>query len=88
MAWGIDMPVVMKLNHCLEEALTNIIFYAYKDRGKHPVMITFERIDQSSVSILLEDEGRAFNPLEEAEEPDLDAAAEERRIGGLGVFFN
>ena len=35
----------------------------------------------------MEDDGIAFDPFTSAPEPDLDASVEERRIGGLGVYF-
>ncbi len=85
--WGLELPVLMNLNLCLEEALTNIIFYAFEEEGKYPVRITFKYEKDKNVSILLEDEGKAFNPLEEVKAPDLDADVEERKVGGLGVFF-
>ena len=36
---------------------------------------------------VLEDDGLEFDPFRSAPEPDLDASVEERRIGGLGVYF-
>lgn len=85
--WGLDIPVLMNLNLCLEEALTNVIFYAFDEEGKYPVIITFERSNEDGISILLEDNGKPFNPLEEVKEPDVNADVDERKIGGLGVFF-
>ena len=32
------------------------------------------------------DNGKQYNPLE-AEEPDITASAEDRKIGGLGIFL-
>lgn len=85
--WELPMPIVMNLNLCMEEALTNIIFYAHEEKGKHSIQITLEHNTGISVSVLLEDGGKAFNPLEETKEPDVEAAAADREIGGLGVFF-
>ncbi len=85
--WELPIPILMNLNLCLEEALTNVIFYAFEEEGKYPIAITFTLSEKENVSIILEDKGKAFNPLEEVREPDLDAKVEDRRIGGLGVFF-
>lgn len=84
--WGLPMPIVMNLNLCLEEALTNVIFYAYQDSGKHSINISIQYVDDK-VNLLIKDEGKPFNPLEEAKEPDTEANVEDRQIGGLGVFF-
>ena len=40
-----------------------------------------------ALTVVLEDDGIAFNPFSEAAMPDLEASVEERRIGGLGVYF-
>jgi len=39
-----------------------------------------------SVEMILQDEGKPFNPLM-APEPDVNAAAQKRKIGGLGIHF-
>ena len=44
------------------------------------------REDPLSMSITFLDAGRKFNPLEN-EEPDTALSAEERDIGGLGIFL-
>ncbi len=84
--WKLEMSILMNLNLCLEEALTNIIFYAYEEKDKYPIIITFEHSNERSVSIILEDKGKAFNPLR-VKNPDLNADVKNRKIGSLGVFF-
>ena len=37
--------------------------------------------------MLIADDGRPFDPLTEAPEPDLESAIEDRPIGGLGVHL-
>ena len=41
--------------------------------------------DRLSIEVI--DEGKPFNPLEEAEQPDLDASLKERKVGGLGLHL-
>ena len=84
--WELPMPVVMNLNLCIEEALTNVIFYAFDEKEEQKIKLNFRK-DNGAVSILMEDKGKAFNPLEETKTPDVEAKAEDREIGGLGVFF-
>ena len=40
-----------------------------------------------SLVTVVEDDGIAFDPFTSAPAPDLDASVDERRIGGLGVYF-
>ena len=64
----------------------NIARYAYSpDIGNATVKIEVEN-DPLSVIITFIDNGKPFNPLEQAE-PDVTASAEERKIGGLGIFL-
>ena len=82
---GWDPALVFHVNLAVEELATNIISYAY-DEGLHEFEIVFDS-EPESLTIHLWDDGRPFDPLTEAPEPDLDATLDERRIGGLGVYF-
>ena len=69
----------------LDEVVTNIISYAYADDTEHRVMVRVALV-RDVVSVRVEDDGRAFNPLD-APPPDLRLGADERPIGGLGVHI-
>lgn len=84
--WEVDMAIAMNLSLCLEEALTNVIYYAYPEGVSGDIQITFA-LKEGSVSVGIEDEGIAFNPLTDSKAPDLEASVEDRQIGGLGVYF-
>ena len=76
----------MNLNISLDELITNIVSYGYQDCEEHEIRVTVS--DRGgSLMVVLEEDGIAFNPFTSAPEPDLDASIEERRIGGLGVYF-
>ena len=77
--------VIWRIQLALEELLRNIISHAYPDRGEHQVEIAFAR-DDTHVTTTISDDGIPFNPLN-APPPDLDAALEERSIGGLGIHL-
>ncbi len=67
----------------VEEAVTNLISYAYPDHAPGPVQLNF--IPQKSLlTIELIDQGVAFNPLDKqaAEKPD---SIFDAQIGGLGI---
>lgn len=77
---------VMNLNISLDELITNIVSYGYRDSEEHEIHVTLT-VRNGSLVTVLEDDGTAFDPFTSAPEPDLDASVEERRIGGLGVYF-
>lgn len=78
--------IVHCFNLCLDEILTNIISYGYDDGPEHAAHLTMT-LDDDVVTAEIRDEGRPFNPLEEAPIPDLEAKLEDRDIGGLGIHF-
>ncbi len=82
--WAPDLEFKIKL--ILDEWCTNVINYAHGDGLVHDMTITIES-DDEAVMIEVCDDGRAFDPMSDAPEPDTDASLEERRIGGLGIYF-
>ncbi len=83
--WGISMPVTMSLNLVLEEAFTNVVQYAYSDNNEHEIELVIEKKD-NELEIILIDDGKHYDPTEQ-KEPDINLAAEDRPIGGLGIFL-
>ena len=68
----------------LDEAVTNVVMYAYP-KTKGNVRITLERInDRVLVEII--DSGAPFNPLKHPV-PDVSVSIEKRMIGGLGIHL-
>lgn len=69
----------------VEEIFSNIAHYAYNpDIGE--VVIRVSSDDMLTLSVELEDVGAKFNPLENTD-PDITLSAEDREIGGLGIFM-
>ena len=64
-----------------DEIFSNIVYYS----GAKTAEILF-RNDEDKVTLMFLDDGIPYNPVE-AEEPDITAGAEERSIGGLGLFM-
>ena len=79
--WSADL--VFKVNLVLDELATNIVKYGGKVSEIEVSLSSAEEV----VTVEITDDGRSFDPLTEAPEPDLDSSLNERRIGGLGVFF-
>ena len=81
--WSSDISYRVDL--VMDEMVVNIMDYGYDD-SDHEIDITFTS-DDDAVTIDIIDEGRAFDPLNDAPDPDLTSPLEERRVGGLGVYL-
>lgn len=82
-----EMPMKLQsqLAIAVEEIFVNIAHYAYSKNGGGDTTITV--IDSGdNVSVTFEDSGVPYNPLA-AEDPDITKNADEREIGGLGIFM-
>lgn len=75
-----------RLNLVLDELVTNSVCYALPGRAE-PELRLHLFVDQGTVVAQLDDNGEAYNPFEEAPEPDTSLGIAERPIGGLGIFF-
>lgn len=73
------------LEICVEEIFVNIAHYAYEREGCGKAYITAQT-EPNRISVCLRDKGMPYNPLEK-EDPDTSLSAEERPIGGLGIFM-
>lgn len=73
--------VANKVSIAVDEIYSNIINYS----GAELTTISYE-IKDGRLYITFTDDGIPYNPLE-AEEPDITLSAEERKIGGLGIFM-
>ena len=81
-----SMKAQMQIDVAVDEIFTNISSYAYTPGvGEATVEIT-KRDSESQVELTFIDSGVPYNPLEKAD-PDVTLSAEERQIGGLGIFM-
>lgn len=70
----------------VEEIYVNIAHYAYEGRpGEATVQMEITQ-NPGRCRVVFKDRGIPYNPLEK-EDPDLQLSAEEREIGGLGIFM-
>ena len=79
----LDLKLQNQLNIVIEELFVNVASYAYKNGGEVELKVEAKN---GEISITFIDSGLKFNPLE-MDDPNIDAKAEERRIGGLGIFM-
>lgn len=82
---AVSPAIANKFNLAFDEAVTNIISYAYSDDKAHEIVVSLGFAD-GVMSAELADDGSPFNPLQ-AKPPDVAAPLEERGIGGLGVYL-
>jgi sigma-B regulation protein RsbU (phosphoserine phosphatase) len=82
---GMDMAVAIQMNLAMEEAVVNVMSYAYPADTVGDVTIEAVTIaDQLQFTIT--DCGTPFDPTAKAE-VDTTLSAEERPIGGLGIHL-
>lgn len=84
-ALGLSSKTQSELNLILEEVVTNVISYAYRDARQHKILVKAELRDAELV-IEVEDDGDPFNPLQ-VPSPDLESPLEQRKVGGLGLHL-
>ena len=78
--------VQIQIDIAVEEIFVNIASYAYHP-GKGPATIQVEvKDDPLSVELTFIDQGKQYDPLAR-QDPDITLSAEERGIGGLGIFM-
>ncbi len=83
---GMTAKEVFEVNMSMDEIITNIISYGYDDGDEHQILVEITR-DRRTLSILIEDDGKAFNPMADAPEADTESSLEDRQIGGLGIHL-
>ena len=82
---GLDPGLAMSLNLALEEAVTNVVLYAYPEGAEGFVEIDI-LLEAHYMEFTVIDSGVAFDPTAKPD-PDLTLGVEERPIGGLGIFL-
>ena len=81
----LDPELEGSLNLAIEEAVTNVIDYAYPEGTAGTVVIDSD-VGQDAVTFIISDSGKAFDPTARAE-VDINAGLDERPIGGLGIHL-
>lgn len=82
---GLDMSLTMSLNLAIEEAVVNVMNYAYDAGTVGEVRIDVE-VAGNAMTVVISDSGRAFDPTQQPM-ADTTLSLEERQVGGLGIFL-
>ena len=83
--FSLSPDIVFNLNLVLEEAVVNIINYAYP-KEEHESIYLSARMHEGSIILVLTDTGKEFDPTA-VPEADVTLSADDRQIGGLGIFL-
>lgn len=77
--------LVHQIDLAIEELGNNVVRHGFEG-GPGELEITLNS-DDELITLEIVDDGRPFNPLEDAPIPDVEAALEDRPIGGLGIHL-
>ena len=83
--FSLTPDVVFNLTLVLEEAVVNVINYAYPPGKKESIYLS-ARMHEGSIILVLTDTGVEFDPTI-SPDADITLSAEDRPIGGLGIFL-
>jgi len=84
-AAGLDPRAVYAVQMAVDEACSNIIEHAYGGEGRGAIECTC-RINDDGLTVIIRNHGRPFDPTI-VPQPDLHASLEDRKEGGLGLYF-
>ena len=82
---GFDTSTTMQMNLAIEEAVVNVMEYAYPSDVQGEVRINAVANDVR-LKIIISDDGMPFDPTTRGE-VDTTLSADERGIGGLGIYL-
>ncbi|MCR4619200.1 MAG: ATP-binding protein [Paludibacteraceae bacterium] len=78
--------MTMNLNLVLEEAVSNVVLYAYPKGSEDDDIDISATTSDKSIVFVITDRGVAFDPLQVGQ-VDTTLPADDRQIGGLGIFI-
>jgi len=84
---ALDATLTFNLNLVLEEAVTNVVMYAYPQDEEHTLTLKAWTEEGGVLAFELRDQGTPFDPISQAPDVDVTQTADERPIGGLGIFL-
>lgn len=85
-AAGCPMKILMQIDLAVEEIFVNIANYAYSPQEGPATVRVQTDSEKSTVDITFIDHGVPYDPLAK-QDPDVTLSAEQRAIGGLGIFM-
>ncbi len=80
-AADVPLKTIMQMNIAVDEIFSNIVRYSSADNAT----VSCE-VNDSEIMLRFTDNGTAYDPTQKAD-PDISLSAEERNIGGLGIYM-
>lgn len=84
--FGFTAKRTLEIELVLEEALVNVMEYAYPADLPGSLILALEGKGDGKLHLKIKDQGVSFNPLKRTD-PDLEIELMERSIGGLGILL-
>ncbi len=86
---GLDKKIAYHLRLAVDEIATNIIIHGYEENGQSGDVMVLAETDLEFLVITLEDTSPPFDPRTLLTRPEhIDMPAEDRPIGGLGIYLS
>jgi anti-sigma regulatory factor (Ser/Thr protein kinase) len=82
---GVEDDLIFSTTLALEEVVTNVIKYAYREDLPHEIRLEV-RLLPPRIVLRVSDDGDEYDPLQ-TPPPDLEIPHEEREVGGLGIHI-
>jgi serine/threonine-protein kinase RsbW/sigma-B regulation protein RsbU (phosphoserine phosphatase) len=82
---GLSRGVIHDVSVSLDEVLNNVISYAFEAGARSEIGVRLQ-ITDGKIIVDVDDGGRPFDPLS-APPPDFTGGLQQRRVGGLGIYF-
>ncbi len=83
--FGCSVKLQMQIELSVEEIFVNIAHYAYtQEVGMATICVDID--SENMMSLTFTDRGVPYDPLKKPD-PDITLSAEDRQIGGLGIFM-
>lgn len=86
---GCPAVIQNQIDVAVEELFVNVALYAYRSSVAAPGKVVLEleiEYDPKTMILTIRDWGIPFNPLKR-DDPDINLPAEQRDIGGLGIYI-
>ena len=85
--WSIDEKIQFSINLVLEELISNIIFYGFKNKKSQNIINIEATNNGREIVLIISDNAIEFNILEHEAKVVSSKNIEEQEVGGLGIHF-
>ena len=86
-AAGLERAAAYHLELAVDEIATNIVVHGYEEAGLQGSLRLTARWDDAGLTVEILDAAQPYDPRQRSAPVSLEAALEDRPVGGLGVFL-